>query len=74
MRDKLFLSIYDSCRHRKGAISDATSLTDTIINKLRDKVSDGSINKSDIRKIAYGIVNRLDGASGVYYKAYHGPI
>ena len=74
MRDKLFLSVYDSCRHRKDAISDAASLTDTIINKLRDKVSDGSISKSDIRVTTYSIVNRLDVASGVYYKSYHGPI
>ncbi|HEY4963328.1 MAG TPA: hypothetical protein VIH90_01380 [Candidatus Saccharimonadales bacterium] len=74
LRDKLYISIYDSCKHRKSAISDAAGLTDTAMNKLRGKVKNGSINISDIRQITYNTVSKLDNASGVYYRAYHGPI
>jgi transcriptional regulator NrdR family protein len=74
MRDKLYLSIYDSCKHRKSAIADASGLTDTVINKLRASVKDGSLSISDIRNITLNTVNKLDETSGVYYRAYHGPI
>ena len=33
-RDRLFLSIYDSCKHRPTALKDASSLTATVIGKL----------------------------------------
>src|ERR1039458_7397730 len=42
-RDKLFLSVHDSCGHRKSAISDAAGLTDTVIDKLIKVVDSGSI-------------------------------
>jgi hypothetical protein len=74
MRDMLYLSIYDSCKHRKSAIADASGLTDTVINKLRASVKDGSLSISDIRNITLNTVNKLDETSGVYYRAYHGPI
>src|SRR5664279_3068123 len=42
-RDKLFISIYNSCKHRKSAQADASGLTDTIISRLYPHISDASI-------------------------------
>ncbi len=70
-RDKLFLSLYDSCRHRKTALSDAQGLTETIINKLPPRVRDGTIGRKDIIGVAQVALNRFDRAASVYYAARH---
>lgn len=70
-RDKLFLSVYDSCQHRKTALGDAEGLTATIIRKLAAHVKDGTIEKSDITGVAQVALNRFDKAASVYYGARH---
>ncbi|MEK7594106.1 MAG: hypothetical protein AAB436_00505 [Patescibacteria group bacterium] len=70
-RDKLLLSVYKSCEHRKTALEDARGLTDTIINKLRDRVVDGVLTRPVITQVTQVSLNRFDGAASVHYAAFH---
>jgi transcriptional regulator NrdR family protein len=70
-RDKLFISVYDSCQHRKTALSDAEGLTETAIRKLAAHVKGGTVDKSDITGVVQVALNRFDRAASVYYEARH---
>ena len=70
-RDKLLLSLYESCRHRKTALSDARGLTETIIKKLQAHMADGTVTKRVIAQVAQVALNRFDGAASVHYRAFH---
>ncbi len=70
-RDKLLLSLYKSCEHRKTALDDAKGLTDTIINKLRASVVDGVLSKRSIAQVSQVALNRFDVAASVHYQAFH---
>ncbi len=71
MRDKLFVSIYDSLRHRRTAIQDANALTATIMSKLA-KISSGSqIDKTKLLSTAYECLKHFDKAAAVHFQAYY---
>lgn len=70
-RDRLFVSIYESCKHRKDAQNSATILTDTVIRALYPHIYDALIEKSEIIKTTTKILKRFDEAAGVQYAAYH---
>lgn len=70
-RDELFLSVYDSCQHRKTALGDAEGLTETVINKLAAHVKGGTLEKTDITGVVQVALNRFDKAASVYYEARH---
>ena len=71
-RDKLFMSVYDSLKHRKTALEDATSLTDTIISKLYPlMMQDAVLLKSDIIGVSIGVLMRFDKAAATHYQAFH---
>lgn len=70
-RDKLLLSLYSSLEHRQTALSDASSLTDTIIKKLQGHVQGGRIWAGTIVQTALVALNRFDKAASVYYQARH---
>lgn len=70
-RDKLFISIYESCKHRNDAQASATALTDTIITLLYPLITDASVTRSDIIKITTKVLHRYDEPAVVYYKAFH---
>jgi transcriptional regulator NrdR family protein len=70
-RDKLFISVYDSCRHRKNAVSDAGHLTDTIMNKIFVSIKGGAIQKGSIEKFVAATLKRFDKVAMVNYQAYY---
>lgn len=70
-RDKLFISIYESCKHRNDAQISATALTDTIITMLHPLIRDASIARLDIKKITIKVLHRFDKPAAVYYEAFH---
>jgi len=70
-RDKLFISIYESCKHRNDAQTSATMLTDTIIKQLYPLISSASVSSRQIATIAGKTLQRFDTAAGVQFKAYH---
>jgi transcriptional regulator NrdR family protein len=69
-RDELFVSIYDSCRHRHKAIQDASALTDTILGKLLAQYP-GVIPKVKLKQLAWQTLKRFDPVAAVHYKAYY---
>jgi transcriptional repressor NrdR len=72
LRDKLFLSLYKSCEHRKTALDDAKGLSETIIRNLSAHHLDkGAIKKSDIAQVAQVALNRFDKAASVHYQSFH---
>lgn len=70
-RDKLLLSLYESLRHRKTAVSDATGLTDTIWSQLLPHIQHASVTREDIVKTAASVLKRFDKAAATSYAAFH---
>ena len=70
-RDKLFLSLHKSLEHRKQPVSDAAALTDTVINKLRHGISDGSISSTSIKQAVIVALHRFDPVASTHYQAFH---
>lgn len=71
-RDNLFISIYQSCRHRKTALEDAEGLTNTIITKLLQKPREaGILITKDIIIISKEVLGRFDPVAETYYGAYY---
>lgn len=70
-RDKLFLSVHDSLKHRKTAINDATGLTDTIIGKLYPLIASGSLDDREIVLVTVETLDAFEPAAATYYRAYH---
>ena len=71
-RDTLFLSIYDACRHRSSAVTDATALTDAIVAKLvRRNTGHGVINRNEIVETVIEALRHFDSAAQVHFAAYH---
>ncbi|HUP26343.1 MAG TPA: hypothetical protein VM124_01695 [Candidatus Limnocylindrales bacterium] len=71
LRDKLFLSVYESLKHRKTALSDATALTDTIVGQLYPCIKNGGIKRGQIIATASEVLHRYDKAAASHYNAYH---
>lgn len=72
-RDKLFLSLYESCRHRSSALEDASALSDTVIRKLLSSVEAGAVERAAIVSLAQVTLNRFDKVASVHYQAFHQP-
>src|SRR5687768_9890096 len=47
-RDRLLLSIYDSLKHRKTAITDATALLGTVWGQLYPNIESASLQRDNI--------------------------
>lgn len=71
LRDKLLLSIHFSVSHRKTALTDATQLTDTIINSLLKLANNGLLETSNIRANVLKTLQRFDAVAGAHYEAHH---
>src|SRR5579884_2953373 len=65
-RDKLYISLYKSCEHRKKAVEDASFLCDTVISKLSLLVKTGTLDTKQIQQTALVALNRFDKAAGVH--------
>ncbi len=70
-RDKLFISLYEACRHRKTAISDAVGLTDTVLAKLWPRITAASLTREQVIGAATEVLKRFDKAAATAYQAYH---
>jgi transcriptional repressor NrdR len=71
-RDKLFLSLYKSCAHRKTAITDAGALADTIISKLTSlEHGEALIKAATITRTVSEVLTHFDKPAATHYQAYH---
>lgn len=69
-RDKLFISIYESLKHRKAALTDATALTDTVLLHLQPVIN-GTVDRDRIVSTVLGVLQRFDKVAATHYGAYH---
>ena len=70
-RDVLFISVYESCKHRKTAPQDATALTDTIITALLHGPAQGELSTTLITNTISSILDKFDPVAATFYRAYH---
>jgi transcriptional regulator NrdR family protein len=70
-RDKLFVSVYESCKHRAAAADDAAALTKTIIARLLRAQSNGTIICDAIVRCVRETLERFDPTAAAVYGAYH---
>lgn len=70
-RDILFVSIHDSLKHRKTAVTDATGLTDTVISALYPEMTDAQVETSTISKVTLQILKRFDRVAFTHYGAFY---
>jgi transcriptional regulator NrdR family protein len=71
-RDKLFISIYESCKHRPTAVRDAGNLTQQIITKLLAvQTQPGLIARTSIIETCKKVLKPFDVAAATSYSAYH---
>ncbi len=71
LRDKLLVSIYNSCRHRSDALQDAGALTDTVIGKLSEVADEGVIYPDKLSELVHAILLSFDQVAATHYKAFH---
>lgn len=70
-RDKLYISIYEACKHREHAIRDASYLTAVIVAKVLALQVDGAVTRDDIAKTATRALKHFDHTASTVYTAYH---
>lgn len=70
-REILFISIYESCKHRKTASEDAMALTDTVISALLHKSESGKILINNIQATVQSVLTKFDPVAAIYYGAYY---
>lgn len=70
-RDVLFISIFDACRHRKTALSDARHLTDTVMQQLLGAKHSATVRRHHVVTVTLGALERFDRTAALQYRAYH---
>jgi transcriptional regulator NrdR family protein len=70
-REKLLISIYDSLRHRKTAVNDATGLSSTVISRLYSLSHEAQIKREDIINTTIAVLRRFDKVAATHYTAFH---
>jgi transcriptional repressor NrdR len=70
-RDALLFSVYESVRHRKTAMTDATAVTGTILSQLYALNEQAVVERDTITEIAAVVLERFDPVAGSLYRAFH---
>ncbi len=71
LRDTLLLSLYESLKHRKSALQDATALTGTVISALHPLADATIVDRDVITTVTISILERFDKAAATHYQAFH---
>jgi transcriptional regulator NrdR family protein len=70
-RDKLFLSIYESCKHRKNATDDSSAITLNIIGRLNSFSASGEILRRELIGIVMDVLANFDPTAASVYSGLH---
>jgi len=70
-RDLLFVSVYESLKHRIKALEDATAITQTIIGEVVHHAPAGKLERDVLVAVAQAVLERFDKTAGTMYAAYH---
>ena len=69
--DKVLLSIYSSCKHRKSPLEDARALTNTFNRLIINQITSGLIDLNDVQDLISTILGNFDLVALTYYNAYY---
>ncbi len=70
-RELLFVSIYESLRHRPQAAKEAKALTDTILAQLLPQATSATLTRENIVTTTSKTLKNFDGAAHSHYLAFH---
>lgn len=70
-RTKLFISIYEACKHQKNAEEAADALTETVLSKILPRSQQARISRTTLIQVTTATLAKYDTAAGVSYKAFH---
>jgi transcriptional repressor NrdR len=70
-RDKLFLSIYESCKHRKNAADDSSAITLNIIGRLNSFSATGEILRKELVEVVLEVLANFDPTAANVYSGLH---
>jgi transcriptional regulator NrdR family protein len=70
-RELLFVSIYESLRHRPQAAKEAKALTDTILAHLLPLATSATLTRENIVTTTAKTLKNFDKAAHTHYLAYH---
>jgi transcriptional regulator NrdR family protein len=71
-RDQLFISLYESCKHRPAAVHDAANLADQVIRRVTTGQNQpGLISRNHLATVCHEILQSFDSAAATVYAAYH---
>lgn len=70
-RDTLLLSVHDSLKHRKTALTDASALTDTIVARILHQTASASVEAAAIATICHAVLVHFDTVAATHYAAFH---
>jgi hypothetical protein len=71
LRDKLFLSIYESCKHRTDPINDASAITMNIIARLGGFSATGEVLRKELISLATEVLGHFDSTAANVYTGLH---
>lgn len=71
LRDQLYISVYEACRHRKTASADATGLTGTILSRVWPRIENATLERDLLVRAATEVLKRFDRSAATTYLAYH---
>ena len=70
-RDRLFIAIYESCKHRPKAAEEASFLSEIVINKTLGAQQNGVIPRDALVTITLKTLKYFDQVAAAVYAAYH---
>lgn len=71
LRDQLLISVHDSLKHRKSALTDATRLTDTVLGNLYALTESSVLERDVIVTVVTTVLEHFDSTAATHYKAFH---
>lgn len=71
VREKLFMSLYESLRHKPNALDDAANLTHTVIAKLLPQISQAQLSRTQVVATTAQVLANYDQPAHVSYLAFH---
>lgn len=71
LRDHLLVSVYDSLKHRKSALMDATRLTDTVLGNLYALTESSVLERDVIVTVVTTVLEHFDTVAATHYAAFH---
>jgi transcriptional repressor NrdR len=70
-RDRLFISLYESLRHRPAAMSDARELASTVTVHIIKNATNGSVEARTICQQTLNTLRKFDQTAAMHYAAFH---